>query len=130
MNNLGTENREVETNSTASYYAFRCGDAEALVDPEDSEVLNELLAEGWRLELRKAPRRHIRTPALVLRGHASIALARAVMRATEGQHVVHKVGPEGVFDPLDCRKSRLELRDAGRRIGWASKINGTGPCNR
>jgi hypothetical protein len=130
MSNLGTENKEIEVNATINCYAFPCGDTEVLMDPEDSEVLNRLIAEGWRLELRKDARRHTSTPTLVLRGHASIALARAVMRATEGQRVVHKVGPEGVCDPLDCRKSRLELRDAGRRIGWASKINGTGPYNR
>lgn len=105
-----------------AHYAVPCRDAEVLVDPEDLETLAGVLAEGWRLELIRNHRRNARTPTLVLRGFGSIALARAVMGATERLHVIHL----GAADPLDCRKAHMELRDAGRRIGWASKVNGSG----
>lgn len=110
--------------TAVSHYVFPCGGLEVLVDPEDAEVLMHRLASGWRLELRKNRRRDTCIPTLVLRGHGSIALARAVMNASESQHVIHKGGN----GPLDCRRAYLQLQDAGRRIGWASKINGSGPA--
>lgn len=103
--------------------AIPCGDCWVLVDPEDAETLDGLFLEGWRLKLVTDRRRHSLTPTLVLGRLATVGLARAIMQATESQLVTHR-GPSG---PLDCRKSQMELRDAGRRIGWASKINGSGP---
>lgn len=102
--------------------AVPCGDCWVLMDSEDAEVLGSLLACGWRLRLVKDRRRSTDTPTLSHRAHGSIALSRAIMQATESQHVVQR-GPSG---PLDCRRSQMELQDAGRRIGWASKINGSG----
>ncbi|PZQ74909.1 MAG: hypothetical protein DI563_11020 [Variovorax paradoxus] len=92
------------------------------MDSEDAEVLGSLLASGWRLHLVKNYRRGTDTPTLSHRAYGSIALARAIMQATESQHVIQR-GPSG---SLDCRRSQMELRHAGRRIGWASKINGSG----
>lgn len=102
--------------------AIPCGDNWVLVDPEDAKVLETLFASGWRLRSIRNVRRQSHTPTLTLGRFASVALARAIMQATESQLVIH-TGPR---DSLDCRKAHMELRDAGRRIGWASKINGTG----
>lgn len=106
----------------AAYCVVPLGDAEILMDPEDLEALQSVIAAGWTLELHRDRRSGTRTPTLVLRGFASIKLARAIMQATESQYVF-QTGPSG---PLDCRKAHMRLQDAGRRIGWSSRVNGSG----
>lgn len=70
------------------------GDAEILMDPEDLETLESVLAAGWSLEMPRDRRSGTRTPTLVLRGFGSIKLARAIMQATESQYVF-QTGPSG-----------------------------------
>lgn len=107
---------------SAEHCVVPLGDAEILMDPEDLETLESVLAAGWSLEMPRDRRSGTRTPTLVLRGFGSIKLARAIMQATESQYVF-QTGPSG---PLDCRKAHMRLQDAGRRIGWSSRINGSG----
>jgi hypothetical protein len=103
---------------SAKHCVVPLGDAEIFMDPEDLETLQEVIAAGWRLEMHRDRRNGTQTLTLVLRGVVSIKLARAIMQATENQYVFQT-------GPWTAGRATWNF-GMRRRIGWSSRINGSG----